>query len=258
MPPSHRYHHQFSLSFLLFLPSFLDPSPMASEFPREAAAFWAQLFRAAVSASSATAAAAASSAAGEEGSQIFHPIFVGFLGQPPSDETVPPQPDRILLVDPVTRGLVVLRGDPAVLEEMLGVSEGRKGPPPASRASIEALRTVQTADAGEECAVCLDELEVAAEEVSQGRDLVKEMPCKHRFHGGCIEKWLGMHGTCPVCRYCMPAEEVGAKKNGGSGDGDVQGVRREVWFEVTFGRGGTRDLGQEQELEDQPVEGMDP
>ncbi|KAL0377554.1 UNVERIFIED_CONTAM: E3 ubiquitin-protein ligase MP [Sesamum radiatum] len=36
---------------------------------------------------------------------------------------------------------------------------------------------------------------------------VKEMPCRHRFHADCIDKWLGIHGSCPVCRYNMPVVE---------------------------------------------------
>nr|XP_009380152.1 PREDICTED: E3 ubiquitin-protein ligase RNF181-like [Musa acuminata subsp. malaccensis] len=66
--------------------------------------------------------------------------------------------------------------------------------------------------ADEECPVCLDELtsnvggETASEEEAASA-VVREMPCRHRFHGGCIDKWLGMNGSCPVCRYRMPAAE---------------------------------------------------
>ncbi|RLN33775.1 hypothetical protein C2845_PM03G13680 [Panicum miliaceum] len=41
-----------------------------------------------------------------------------------------------------------------------------------------------------DCAICLDSVE----------DAGKEMPCGHRFHGECLERWLGVHGNCPACR----------------------------------------------------------
>uniref|UniRef100_A0A453QLN9 RING-type domain-containing protein n=1 Tax=Aegilops tauschii subsp. strangulata TaxID=200361 RepID=A0A453QLN9_AEGTS len=36
----------------------------------------------------------------------------------------------------------------------------------------------------------------------------KETPCRHRFHGRCVEKWLKAKGSCPMCRrqvVTMPA-----------------------------------------------------
>ncbi|KAL0908477.1 hypothetical protein M5K25_022974 [Dendrobium thyrsiflorum] len=200
---------------------------MASDSDRErgAAAFFSHLFRATISSDI------------SEETQIFHPIIVGLLSGPFSPEDGSAS-DRILLVHPISRRVAVLRGDPNLLTELLSASAGRKGPPPATKASIEAMLTVEIADSGEECSVCLDEF---------GQAVVKEMPCKHRFHGDCIDKWLGLHGTCPVCRYCMPAEESGAKKVDGDGDGDGQEGERAVWFEITFGRGRSGDRDQEHE-----------
>ncbi|WVZ66768.1 hypothetical protein U9M48_015949 [Paspalum notatum var. saurae] len=87
------------------------------------------------------------------------------------------------------------------------------GVPPASKAAIAALKEVK---AGEvegggplgDCAICLDGVE----------DAGKEMPCGHRFHGECLERWLGVHGNCPVCRHELPAakEENAAAAEGGA------------------------------------------
>lgn len=208
---------------------------MASDSNRDgdAAAFFAHLFRATISAEDIS-----------EETQIFHPIIVGLLsGSFYHDEGS--ASDRILLVHPNSRRVAVLRGDPSLLAELLSAGASRKGPPPATKASVEAMPTVEMVDSGEECSVCLEEL---------GQAVVKEMPCKHRFHGDCIDKWLGLHGTCPVCRYCMPAEESGTKKVGG--DADAQAGERAVWFEITFGRGrsGDRDREQENQVGDQSVD----
>ncbi|XP_020212853.1 probable E3 ubiquitin-protein ligase XERICO [Cajanus cajan] len=44
-----------------------------------------------------------------------------------------------------------------------------------------------------ECCVCLSAFE-ANQEVSQ-------LPCKHFFHRGCLDKWFrNKHATCPLCR----------------------------------------------------------
>ncbi|XP_061993964.1 E3 ubiquitin-protein ligase MPSR1-like [Rosa rugosa] len=82
--------------------------------------------------------------------------------------------------------------------------------PRASKASIEAMPTVTVAsEEGNECIICLDGLKVG--------DEAKEMPCKHRFHGACIKKWMGMSTLCPLCRFSLPAE---SEEEENSDDGD--------------------------------------
>ncbi|XP_024975579.1 E3 ubiquitin-protein ligase RING1-like [Cynara cardunculus var. scolymus] len=91
------------------------------------------------------------------------------------------------------------------------------GPLPASKSAIEAMPVV-TATEEEDCAICLTEYGDAGE--------AKEMPCKHRYHSDCIQKWLNIHGSCPVCRYEMPVDEEEKRRRDG-------GMRWRVMITVT-------------------------
>ncbi|KAI5591801.1 hypothetical protein BDE02_04G108200 [Populus trichocarpa] len=76
---------------------------------------------------------------------------------------------------------------------------------PASRDAIDAMPRITVQEGGNDCAICLNDIGIGSE--------LREMPCKHGFHSGCIEQWLRIHGSCPVCRFTMmPVEgaEVGA------------------------------------------------
>ncbi|KAL9166115.1 hypothetical protein ABFS82_05G008400 [Erythranthe guttata] len=84
------------------------------------------------------------------------------------------------------------------LEEYFSGKNRRKS---ASKASIDALPVTEIVggvNCSEKCSVCLGEW-VAG-------DSCKEMPCKHRFHVDCIDKWLKIDGSCPVCRYEIPVD----------------------------------------------------
>ncbi|KAJ0542234.1 putative transcription factor C2H2 family [Helianthus annuus] len=49
---------------------------------------------------------------------------------------------------------------------------------------------------GKECVICLDDF-------SKG-EYVKILPkCNHGFHVRCIDKWLGSHSSCPICRQSL-------------------------------------------------------
>jgi hypothetical protein len=57
-------------------------------------------------------------------------------------------------------------------------------------------------DDGEACGVCLENFAVG--------DALMVMPCEHRFHEGCLVKWLALSGVCPCCRHALPREEDAA------------------------------------------------
>ena len=42
------------------------------------------------------------------------------------------------------------------------------------------------------CSVCITEFE--------DEEMIKFLPCTHRFHGQCIDTWLRDHSTCPLCK----------------------------------------------------------
>jgi len=76
------------------------------------------------------------------------------------------------------------------------------GPPPAERTKIDSLPiyeiTQKDLDEKSECAVCQDQFQLS--------EKVKQLPCKHNFHTPCIEPWLEMHDSCPICRMNLNGE----------------------------------------------------
>ncbi|KAL2902509.1 hypothetical protein RDABS01_027591 [Bienertia sinuspersici] len=52
-------------------------------------------------------------------------------------------------------------------------------------------RTLTAEDA--ECCICLTVYEDGTE--------LRELPCCHHFHCSCVDKWLYINSTCPLCKY---------------------------------------------------------
>ncbi|KAF5464192.1 hypothetical protein F2P56_014286 [Juglans regia] len=44
-----------------------------------------------------------------------------------------------------------------------------------------------------ECCICLSAYDHGAE--------LRELPCNHHFHCSCIDKWLHINATCPLCKF---------------------------------------------------------
>lgn len=152
------------------------------------------------------------------GIPIFLPFFLGVaVVDPPHGQPGEPR-EQLVVINPLARSMVVLEtGGDSSFEDLFQ----KRGWRPASKAAIDALPSVEVAaDGDEECPVCL--------EGWGGGETAKEMPCKHRFHGGCIEKWLNVSGSCPVCRYQMPEE---------ARNRDERENAEEIWMSFGFGRG---------------------
>ncbi|KAF8399486.1 hypothetical protein HHK36_015352 [Tetracentron sinense] len=177
---------------------------------------------------------------------LLLPFILGFMGSSPIRESEDPDQEtgtgtheRFILVNPFTQGMIVIGGRRS-LDDLLRDLSIKEGPLPASKASIEAMPKVEiTEEEGDgDCAICLEDWEIGGE--------ARVMPCKHRYHTNCIEKWLEIHGSCPVCRFKMPVDEDEHKKIGdGDGDGgDEEGrgrrVSREIWFGFSFNDNNSR------------------
>ena len=87
------------------------------------------------------------------------------------------------------------------------------------------MQTVEPQES-DECVICME---------GYIDTVAKQMPCQHVFHGECVEKWLKINGSCPVCRFNMPVDDN--ENNHKSFFGDEGGRRREIW--VSFGMNST-------------------
>lgn len=141
---------------------------------------------------------------------LLLPWVVGLTSDHPTAAAAAASINRevVVFVHQPTRSVALMEGSSDIDSFLSELISSKEGPPPASKSSIDTLPRVNLSpDEGFECPICLDD----HGEGSRGGDddgvEVKEMPCKHRFHADCIDKWLGMRGTCPVCRFGMPVEE---------------------------------------------------
>ncbi|KAI6670751.1 hypothetical protein NL676_005636 [Syzygium grande] len=111
------------------------------------------------------------------------------------------------------------------------------GTPPARKEAIEAMPTVKMAE-NVQCSVCLDDLQIGAE--------AKEMPCKHKFHSGCILPWLELHSSCPVCRFQLPIDESktdadGSRNGNDTGERESESESESARVSVEEGEGNRRN-----------------
>ncbi|KAK9060131.1 hypothetical protein SSX86_020835 [Deinandra increscens subsp. villosa] len=150
---------------------------------------------------------------------------------PDHESTIRRSIDRIILINLVMQGMMVIGGSATDFDSVLDDLMRKEGHPPASQASIDGMAVMEVKGTDEieslggECVICLEEWRVG--------DVAKEMPCKHKFHGGCLDTWLQIHGSCPLCRHKMPVSDDSDKKIG-----DESGRRRRgIWVTLAFGNG---------------------
>ncbi|XP_015158916.1 E3 ubiquitin-protein ligase RNF13-like [Solanum tuberosum] len=141
--------------------------------------------------------------------------------------SIPPSEDErniVAVVDATNNSISFLEDRPInaepILEEQL----------PASIASIKAIPMVKVLGKGIDCSICLSNFEIGEE--------AKEMHCKHHFHSICIDKWLGINRSCPICRYKMPVDKQCEEKDkdeiGDDGCSDMEEDRVMFIFHVAI------------------------
>ncbi|KAJ2030359.1 hypothetical protein IWW57_001227 [Coemansia sp. S610] len=93
-----------------------------------------------------------------------------------------------------------------IITQIMEQNQGAHAPPPASQESIlklpKRLITPEELQRNLDCGICMEEY--------KPEEYAVELPCKHVYHKDCIDHWLGMNGTCPICRAAIETRSDGA------------------------------------------------
>lgn len=100
----------------------------------------------------------------------------------------------------IIEALAARRLHQQLLEQMGEQMEGEARAIPAEEGLIQALPTHQISreeissvpEEHKSCTICMEDFKFCEEQ--------RTLPCFHRFHKPCIDKWLRQSGICPICK----------------------------------------------------------
>ena len=89
---------------------------------------------------------------------------------------------------------------------------------PLAHASTTTSSTIvrKAGDTKRVCAICLEQYEPG--------DKLRQLPCSHRYHVGCVDPWLSSRKNCPVCKHDATqriVDDDGDDVEGGGAAGDA-------------------------------------
>ncbi|KAH9362835.1 hypothetical protein HPB48_015202 [Haemaphysalis longicornis] len=87
--------------------------------------------------------------------------------------------------------LLLLSPDIDSLEDDL-LEAGTRGLPEAEIGCLPSYPFNTEAHPEQLCVVCISQME--------SREIIRALPCRHKFHASCIDQWLRINRKCPLCR----------------------------------------------------------
>ena len=119
----------------------------------------------------------------------------------PTPASIDPRPPSAVLPDsgePWQDGAVLMLHSANALLRDAAASSEPSAELLATVARLPSTTLEEDMPNGQECQICLVRMRAGEE--------VLTLPCFHLYHRDCIQRWLAVQRTCPVCKYDVAAD----------------------------------------------------